>query len=223
MSAFVHCFKLTIPILMAFFPLGAAFGLVAYELEFMWYEALAMSFFIYAGSSEFVVASMIAGGESLTKILVAGLFVNFRHVFYGLSVHDSLPRSGFLRYYTIWTLSDEVYALMTTIDGIRGKVAAGFSALVHFYWYGSVLIGFMVGQAANLKIPGIDYCLPALFIVLVIEQAHKLREWWPFVIGLVSSGVAYVIYKDQLLVMGIFLSIAAFAGVYLRKGHQHGS
>lgn len=198
--------KLTLPVFFAFFPLGIALGLLVHEYHLPVYMGFLMSFFIYAGSSEFVVASMLAASESLAEIAIAGLVINFRHIFYGLSVFDVIPKKGFKRFYSIATLSDETYALFLALRGEDRRYATLIAFLNHAYWFLSVTLGLILAKSFSLSFPGVEFCLPALFIVLTIEQYKSLKKISPFIFALASSLVAFLFFKEQFLVVSIALS-----------------
>jgi len=198
--------KLTLPVLFAFFPLGIGFGLVVHEHGLPWYVGCLMSFFIYAGSVEFVVAAMLVASESILEIAITGFFINFRHVFYGLSVFHVIPKSGFARFYTICTLSDETFALFTTLGEKDRKTSFLIAFLNHMYWFLSVCLGLILANGLSIDFSGVEFCLPALFIVLTIEQYQQIRKMWPFLISAFTSLIAYLFFINQFLVVSIGLA-----------------
>lgn len=54
-------FLLTIPVLMGYIPLGAAFGILAASKDFSLFEILLSSIFIYAGAGQFLLVAV--GGK----------------------------------------------------------------------------------------------------------------------------------------------------------------
>lgn len=198
---------LTIPILFAFFPIGLAFGVLAVDLGIEWYFTLLLSFIVYAGSSEFIIAAMMSKHEPIYKIMLTCFLVNFRHIFYGLSVFDKIPQSGPGRHYTIATLSDETYALIANLKNDQPESALIIAALNHFYWFGSVFCGVWLGKVLNIQIEGLDFCLTALFIVLTVEQWKHLKSGFPMMIGVISALLSLLIFPDQMLLSAIGLSV----------------
>ena len=195
--------KLTLPILFAFFPIGLAFGFLDTEQGIPWPFVCLMSFLVYAGSSEFVAASMMSAGDPVLKVALTGFLINLRHVFYGLSVIGKIPEKGLVRSYLIATLSDETYALIASLPVEDRELSPKIALLNHVYWFGSVAVGTALGTAFNFPFKGLDFCLTALFAVLTIEQWHSLKKPGPFVIAAVSGGVAYLIAPGQLLVVSL--------------------
>ena len=60
-------------------------------LIFIW--AFCISLFLYAGSMQFVLVPLLASAASPLTVAVTTLFVNSRHVFYGLSFIESLQKN----------------------------------------------------------------------------------------------------------------------------------
>ena len=67
-------------------PLGLAFGLVMTQAGFAWWWTPIFSIVIYAGSMEFLAVQLVSAGVGPLSAAVTGFMVNFRHIFYGLSL-----------------------------------------------------------------------------------------------------------------------------------------
>lgn len=215
LSAIRAAFKLTMPIFMAFLPLGLAFGFIGQELGLPWYAMVMLSGLVYAGSSEFVAAAMMAAGETTMAVVFTSLLVNFRHVFYGLSVFDKIPATGLLRYYVIATLSDETYALIASMPSGGSENTTEFNraqsiwiaVFNHAYWFVSVILGYLLHSGLDLQLPGLEFILTALFVVLTIEKAKQLRKAFPFGIALICGLVSWLVAPKQMLVVAIMFSV----------------
>ena len=203
--------KLTTPILLAFFPLGLAFGFIATDQGIPWFYVFLMSFLIYAGSSEFLAASMMSVRDPLLQILLAGFLINLRHAFYGLSVMNNIPSKGIQRLYIIATLSDETYALIASLKpGERTEsLSVRIAVLNHFYWFGSVLLGAIAGSVYTVPFKGLEYCLTALFTVLLIEQWYSLKNFLPFVLAVGAAVLALLINPHHMILIALMVSTLA--------------
>ena len=78
-------FVKTIPVLLGYLVLGAAFGVVLERAGYGAPWALLSSAVIYAGSAQFVMAELLVSGAGLLTVLVTMLLLNSRHFFYGLT------------------------------------------------------------------------------------------------------------------------------------------
>lgn len=72
-----------------------------------------MSLFVYAGASQFMAANMIASGISSSSIILATLFMNFRHFIMSASIKPRLNMSSKKLYPIIgFFLTDETYSVL---------------------------------------------------------------------------------------------------------------
>ena len=122
------------------------------------FEALAMTFLVYAGSSQLAAIPLIVAGAPIWVILATGFCVNLRFVVFSLHLRDylmHLPRwrrlaNGFLT-------ADLTYALFTGRHPEPAQDAAGrleqeaFLAGNYFLtwcsWIGASLLGIAIGNA----------------------------------------------------------------------------
>ena len=102
--------------MMGYLVLGFAFGLLLVSFDYSWYIAPIMSFFIYTGALQFLAINFFNIKVGFVDIAIASLFVNIRQSFYGLSLLKRFKDAGKLKPYLIFALSDETYALLTSIQ-----------------------------------------------------------------------------------------------------------
>ena len=92
----------TIPVMTGYIVLGIGFGIVLETKGYGVGWAFAMSFFIYAGSLQFVAIDLLTGGAGLLTTALTALMVNARHLFYGISMIDRYKNAGKKKPYMIW-------------------------------------------------------------------------------------------------------------------------
>jgi len=209
---FKTAFKVSIPVMMGYSVLGFAFGLLATSLEYPWYLALFMSIFIYAGALQFLAIGFFTAKLGLIDIFIASIFVNIRQSFYGLSVLKKFKKSGKLKPYLIFGLTDETYALLTTIkedEQLNKKYYYFYLALLNqSYWVTGTIFGALFGSMVTFDTKGLDFSLTALFIVLAIEQYKANKNYTPFIIGTVTSILAFIFVPiSNMLIFAIACSI----------------
>ena len=85
---------ITIPIFAGFIFLGLAYGLYATGLGLPWYLPILMSSTIFAGSMEFLAATLLFSPFDPLGALLLTLVVNARHFFYGLSLLEAYRGTG---------------------------------------------------------------------------------------------------------------------------------
>ncbi|MGM0518569.1 MAG: AzlC family ABC transporter permease, partial [Campylobacterota bacterium] len=205
-------FKVSIPVLMGYSVLGFAFGLLLVSFDYPWYLAPIMSLFIYAGALQFVAINFFNVKAGYVDIAIATWFINLRQSFYGLSLLKRFKKTGRLKPYLIFALTDETYALLTSIkddDQLKKRWYYFFlTAFNQFYWFLGCTIGAIVGTNIKFDTAGLEFSLTALFVVLCIEQYKNLKNPIPFLIGATASicGLIFV-PSDKMLIFSIFLSL----------------
>ncbi|MDR5898294.1 AzlC family ABC transporter permease [Halomonas vilamensis] len=195
----------TLPVMFGYLPLGAAFGIVAIEVGVAWYEAVVMSLLIYAGAGQFLAIALFAAGAGIMEVAVATIMLNSRHVFYGLSLLKRFQGAGWRKPYLIFALTDETYSLLTSqSQQVKKPHALAFriSLLSQAWWVLGTLIGVALGTAKLFNSQGIEFALTALFIVLTLEQAKRLRQALPFIIALGTGLAALFVLPEQHLLLG---------------------
>lgn len=205
-------FEVSIPVMMGYGVLGFAFGLLLVSFEYPWYLAPIMSLFIYAGALQFVAINFFNVKAGLVDIAIASWFINIRQSFYGLSLLKRFKKSGKLKPYLIFGLTDETYALLTTIkddESLKKKWYYFFLTVFNqSYWFLGATLGAIVGSNIKFNTAGLEFSLTALFVVLCIEQYKNLKNALPFVIGLIASIVALCcVPSDKMLIVSIIIAL----------------
>ncbi|MDX1303224.1 AzlC family ABC transporter permease [Photobacterium sp.] len=222
-SLFLTAFKATVPVLFGYIPLGIAFGILFNELGFHWVYATLMATVIYAGAGQFMAVGLLANHAGLMEVAITTLLLNSRHVFYGISLINKFKTNGWRKFYLIFGLTDETYSLLTGIRPPEDKDETDFylliTALNHSYWVLGSTLGAILGANITIDTTGLDFTLPALFMVLAIEQYKTIRESRPFVMaGAVAFLSIWLFSRDNMLLMSILLSIIVL--LVLRRGQK---
>lgn len=205
-------FKTTIPVLFGYIPLGMAFGILFNELGFHWIYATLMATVIYAGAGQFMAVGLLANHAGFIEVAITTLLLNSRHVFYGISLINKFKTSCWRKFYLIFGLTDETYSLLTGSRPPEDKEETDFylliTALNHSYWVLGSTLGAILGANMTVNTSGLDFTLPALFVVLAIEQYKVVRESRPFVMaGAVAFLSIWLFSRDNMLLMSILLSV----------------
>lgn len=215
-ASFAYAFRRTIPIMVGFFPLGIAYGILmsAAGYNFLWSGLT--SFVVLAGSLQFLMLTFFAGGVNTATVAVMALLLNSRHIFYGISYIDKFKNYGPWKYFMIYSLSDESYSLLCSYKPLEGTddktVNIMSSGFVCFYWTVFSMLGGLVGELITFSTKGIDFALTALFMVILLDQMKDAENKLPVLVSGVSGVVCLL-----LLGPGNFLlpSLMATAAVLL--------
>lgn len=200
------------PVFFGYLAIGIAFGLLLEKAGYPWFVALLMSVLIYAGAAQFIAIGLFAGNAAFYEIAAVTLLVNFRHMVYGLSLFDKFKAAGFLKPYMIFALTDETYALLTTLNESAEINKRQFYFFISFfnqcYWILGSVIGAAAGTLLTFNTKGLDFALTALFVVLLLEQFKAYKSKLPFCIGGICALLSILtVGKGNMLLLAVISSI----------------
>lgn len=218
-------FLQTIPVMLGYLFLGIAFGLMLQDAGYSFWWALFSSVFIYAGSMQFVLVTLLTSGASLLYAAVMTLFINGRHLFYGLSFIEKFRNMGKSYPYMIFSLTDETYSVLCSLKVPEGmnekKVSLLISLMDHLYWIVGSVLGGMIGQLIKFDTTGIDFSMTALFVVIVINQWLDSKEHRPALIGAVLGILCLMLFgPDKFLLPALSFTALILLGVKRRWNMQ---
>ena len=208
----------TLPVMAGYLVLGAGFGILLKVNGYGVFWTFLMSFFIYAGSMQFVGISLLTSGASLISVAITTLMVNARHLFYGISMIERYKGAGKKKFYLMHTLTDETYSLVCTGDVPEGmdphKYYLFVSAFNHSYWVLGSVVGSLIGSVLSFDTAGIDFAMTALFVTVFIEQWLATKEHRPALIGVGASVVCLLVFgSDRFLIPTMVLIIIILTAV----------
>ena len=219
----------TIPVLLGYLSVGIAFGLLVVKSGLSIWLALLMSVFLYAGAMQFVAIQILTNPINLVQVALMTLFVNIRHLFYGLSFIERFKPFGWMKHYMIFAMTDETYSLMCGIsekqDVDSEKLLFTISALNQSYWVTGTLLGAWIGNLITFDTTGIEFAMTALFVVIFIEQWFAEKKHLPAVIGVLSAMVALQVFGPNQMVlpaMVILLALLLLLRKTIEGGVKHG-
>lgn len=204
----------SLPVMAGYLFLGTAFGIVLTEAGYNVWWALLMSSLVFAGSMQFVMVPMMVAAVSPLTMAITALFVNSRHLFYGLSFIESYKRMK-TRPYMIFSLTDETYSVLCgckTEDPEESHLSSWFliSLMDQMYWIIGSVFGSLLGQVLPFDMTGIDFSMTALFVVILIEQVLSMpsRKWFAAVCGLVTGVICLLILgSDKFLLPALLITV----------------
>lgn len=225
-SALKSAFPNTVPVMLGYLFVGIAFGLLLQQKGYGLIWALVMSLFIYAGSMQFVAISFLAGGFSFVSIALLTLMINFRHLFYSLTMLNKFKDiQKKKKLYMIFALTDETYALLCSVnipEDAQREDTLFFTALLNqFYWIAGSAIGSVAGSLIPFNTKGIDFAMTALFVTILIEQIRKSKSIATAAIGAGCAVVALIIFGASAFILPAMLAICALL-IALRKPIEKG-
>jgi 4-azaleucine resistance transporter AzlC len=174
----------SIPVLLGYLAIGAAFGLLITDTGYPWYLALLMSVWMYAGAGQYIAVGLFVTGTTIWEACLIQLVVNARHIAYGLSMINRFPK-GAAKPYLVFSLTDETFALLSSLPPGEGKnipppgkerdrFTFYVSLFNQCYWIVGTITGAILGSLLPFNMEGIGFALTALFIVLFWEQIFNV-------------------------------------------------
>ena len=204
-------FPVTIPILLGYVPLGIGFGLIMANAGYNALWAFFMSMSIYSGTGQYMAVSFLSSGTQILEVIVIIVIMNSRMMFYGLSFLERFNGMGLRKWYMIFSLTDETYAILCTIktpDGIdEKKFMLCISMMNQSYWVIGSIIGALFGTVIRIDITGVDFIMTALFVVLCMDQWKKYSTRQPFFIGLACSLICLAVFGPADFMIPALLAI----------------
>lgn len=202
------------PILLGVVPFGLIFGALARNAGIPPIESQAFSLLIFAGSSQFIAASLVAEGTPIVVIVLTIWLVNLRHMLYSASLAPHLRRlSRSWKIALSWLLTDEAFVMASA------RYRESSRGFPHWYFLGTGLtlwaswqISTAIGISLGTVLPGtslLDFALPLTFIALLIPSLSDGASLITAVIaGSLSVSLASLPYK-----LGLILAVLFSVGV----------
>ena len=205
-------FPSTVPVLTGYLVLGIAYGVLMQTKGYGVPWVLLMCCLAYCGSMQFVAITLLTTAFDPLSAFFLSLMVNARHLFFALALLPKYRGLGKLRYFLIYTLSDENFSLSSSVEPPENIDPPLFyfatSFLTWLYWVVFSMLGGLVGSLLTFDTTGIDFALTALFVVLFIEQVIKRENRAPGAIGLVCSVVGLAVFgADNMVIPAMVLTL----------------
>jgi 4-azaleucine resistance transporter AzlC len=181
-----------------------------------------MSIVMFAGAAQFIAVGLFAAGTTLWEAALVQFVVNARHIAYGFSMMNRFRSAGPLRWYLIFGMSDETFALLASLpqnenSAEQTREQARFMFLVTLldqsYWVVGSVIGAIAGTFIPFDTAGIGYALTALFVVLMVEQILRVRKPGIFILSAIPAVLCTVFLPSRfslLAAMALALGFSSF-------------
>ena len=211
-AAFPH----TIPIMTGYLAVGLAYGVLMASKGYNFLWSGFVSAFAFCGSMQYVAITLLTSVFDPAQAFLLSLMVNARHLFFSLALLPKYRGAGRLKFFLIYTLSDENFSLSSSVEPPEDIDPPLFyfamSFLTWLYWVVFSMVGGLAGSLLTFDTTGIDFALTALFVVLFIEQVTKRAERAGGGIGLAGSeaalaafGAASMVIHARVLTMAVLL------------------
>ena len=198
------------PLVVGAIPFGIIYGTLAASSGLSLAGTLAMSAFVFAGSSQFIAIGLLASGTVVPLIILTTFFVNLRHLLYSISIVPHVQQlSQFWKLPLGFLLTDE--AFVTAIDRYNQPDSSpykhwyqlGASTFMYLNWILCTWIGVTIGhQISNAAEWGLDFAMSATFIGMIIPYL-KSRS---MLLSVISAGIMALLMYELPHQLGLILA-----------------
>lgn len=213
-----YAFVNTTPVLFSYIFLGMAFGIMMQEAGYGPLWSLPCSTFIYTGAFQMALVGFLKSEAPILTICFTALAMGSRHIFYGLSFIEDFKKMGKKGIFMIFSLTDESYALYCSLDIPkklnRDQTRFFIGLFCWLYWITGSVLGGVIGAVIPFDFAGIDFCMTALFVSILVDQWQTTKEHVTTLIG----GICAIFF---LIFVGadnfILPALAAATGIILLR------
>lgn len=209
----------TLPVVLGYVAIGFAFGVLSQKAGLAWFNTLALSIVVYAGSAQLISVGLFAAGVAPISIVVTTFIVNLRHLLLSAALSPYL-RGWHKREISFFAyeLTDESFAVHATqfAAGAWSKAeafAANITAQVS--WVAGTVLGIVAGGLiGDVKPLALDYALPAMFIALLVLQIKDRVQIAVAVLsGLLAVALLLAGVDQWNVIIATLLSVTVGVGV----------
>ncbi len=213
----------SLPALFGYFPLGLAFGILAFnKTGNLWIGPL-MSLCVYAGAAQFLCLNVMLNNGTLLDVAVTTFVVNLRHIFYGIPFLKAFDIGFFKKLYLIFGITDETYSILSTSPKKNDSTySLWVTGLTHSYWVVGTVLGSILEAQINYDFSALEFALIALFIVLTIEQAYHTKDSMPFILAIISFLACLAVPNSLFLSSCMGVCLVLMFGNFKYKEANHG-
>lgn len=105
-------FKLSIPVIVGYLPVGLACGLLLADAGLTWWQVVLMSSLVFGGSAQFVAAALIAQNAGVMEVFISVVLLSSRQALYSVSFGPYLNQApNFKVAWLGYMTADESYAI----------------------------------------------------------------------------------------------------------------
>jgi len=211
---FIEGAKASIPICLGYVPLGIACGILCEKAGLSPFQIGIFSLFVYAGSGQFITASLLIAGASMSTIIFTTFILNLRHMLLSSSLAPYFTKSThkFLMLFS-HEITDESFA----INLLRFKEsswnpnrAISLNLVSHITWIISTVLGGVSGSFFNFDATIINFVLISMFICLLCLQFKgAIYVLCALISGAIAVSLSLVMNNALYIIIATLLSATA--------------
>ena len=196
-----EAFVASLPVLMGYETMGIAFGVLVVTRVPGFHAGWTFltSLLTVSGSMQFAAVEMLRNAEqySLISTALLAVLINIRYCVYGLPFLKPWRNYPcWLRPFLILGLTDESYAIAVASHRHGRQLLCFVSCVLLFdiaYWVSGTVVGSLLGNHLPFPTDGIEFAMPALFVVILVDQCREPDNRRPALIGAVVTAVVIAV------------------------------
>lgn len=217
-----------IPIVIGYFPIAMAFGLLAKNASISLIDTALFSMMVYAGASQFMALDLIIIGVSTSSIILATFLLNLRHMMMSasLSVEFKDINKKYLPL-VAFGITDETFSV---VSFNKDKISLPFIMVLHILAYSSWALGTMAGYLSGEIIPSslqssLSIGLYAMFAALLFPEIKKSKRI--LFLSLISVIVYVILFYSNIftsgwdIILGIIISSALGVIIFSKESDEN--
>lgn len=201
-----------LPILLGVVPFAMICSVAAVSVGLTPFEAMSMSFIVFAGASQLAVLQLMGEGAFWLVMVLTAWVINLRFTMYSAALAPYLQDEPMHRKIPfVYVLSDQAFGV--TMSHFANEMPSnpawyyyGAAATIAMTWNLSAVVGALLGTLVP-ESWGLDFAFPLSFMALMFA-ALKDR---PAVIAALVGGLSAIIFKGLPYNLGLVL--AALLGI----------
>ena len=213
----------TLPLIVAAAPFGMVFGALAIGAGLTPAQALGISLIVFAGSAQFIAATLIGAGAWFPAIIATVFVVNLRHLLYATNLMPQVQHvAQRWRIPMAFWLTDETFATVSNrlkrdpdLPHFRSYYL-GSAVAMYLLWQVNTFIGIWAGaQIPDIANWGLDVAMVVAFVGIVVPMLVDRAT----LACAMTAGIAMLLTHDWPNQIGLFASalIAIAVGVLVRE------
>lgn len=195
-SVIAAAIKQSIPAMIIYVAYGIPFGVLATSAGLPPWASVAMSFFVLAGTAQFMALQLLAIGSGCLEIMLATFLINFRHFFFSSTLATKIERLPiswltFLAHVN----TDETFGINMAKSRDKLPLETAFvmitGIMLHLTWTVSTLAGVYLGSA----LPNVDLLTALLPIFFAILLGLQLHNRFDVILAIAAGGLTYLLMQ----------------------------
>lgn len=200
-----------VPIMITYYVMGIGCGLIYQKsgLGALW------NFFngtmVFSGTMQFAGISLIIAGTPVIATFATALLISARHIFYSISMIGKYKDAGLKKWYLLYALTDETYAIVSDEKFAKDDPTKWNSFFVSLFdqcaWVSGTVCGALLGSILPFDGNGLEFGMTAMFTCIFIEQWISSKNHVAAITGVAATAICRVVLGPKYFLVGAMVII----------------